>query len=172
MEWIFFIGAVIYYLYKAYQQEAQKNVNKPLTPVNKPVRPGQASTKPAPKTLEEVWQELKEAANQQEMQPEVEVIDRVPEKPVEKKITSIEYDTMFGREEKELKSIEYDDSLFRTGENLDKIPFEEGGTRPIPNQETEPPLKPREPKYFKIRGKKMSPKDTFVASIIWERKVS
>lgn len=169
MEWIFFVGAVIYYLYKAYQQEVEKNVNKQRPPVNKPGAPapkrmaqptGQAAPPPkkAPMTLEDLLEEFKEAANREgsggEYAPERQVLDTpVPAKEV-------------------VRSIEYDDAVLRRYESIDKIPVEEGASafadvKPVKDHVE----KPRTPKKLLINGKNLSPKDLVVASLILEKSI-
>ena len=160
MQWLLIVGGIIYYLYRAYQQESQKNVNKPLTPVNKPIRhaPKKTSEEPEPeiKTLEDVWKELKKAA-QKAIEPPLSIPKPIPQIVPEKNITNKQYDTMFSR-----TSI------------LDQIPVEEGGAKSMSemtavNADYEDKIISK--KFFVINGKMLSPKDTFIASMIWERKV-
>lgn len=187
MEWLYIVGLIGYYLYKAYSKgiENASDKNKP----KKPIEP--IGERKKEKTLDEILKELVDNANKQQTPkpetkktPDVKVLEEkkkeikevqknkpiVKDNPLPKKDKS--KDNVLHKHKDFQSSIEYDDRIEKILHgNIDSI--EEGASEAnskLGKEIGDHVAKTYQEKMIKVKGKSMSPKDLVIAQIIFERK--
>lgn len=187
MEWLYIVGLIGYYLYRAYAKGIEKSTEKENN-TSKPIQP--IGERKKEKTLDEILKELVENANKQnnnapvpKKSTETKVLEEKKKvlkeeqkgKPAVKQHTvkkDAKLDSLLHKKKDYETSIEYDDSIEKILNNeLDSV--ESGGitaSSKLGKEIGNHIERTYQEKLVKINGKSMSPKDLVIAQIIFDRK--
>lgn len=197
MTWIIFAGIILYYLYSAYKNEQKKNEPQNRS-LNKPVNKTD-NQYDKPKTFQEILQEIEASMQGKPVQKPVEINkpykNEIKKKPVIYK-PKLDEDSIENQEIL-LDSVEdgdyrpqktgyidnyidnykddYVDNYVNLQDKMDmakNLEGDEGGKRIAHvNVEDYNPLKvDTKPKFIILNGKKLSPRDLFLANMILEKR--
>lgn len=198
MQWIIFGGIILYYLYSAYQNEQKKNAtqNKNLKIPAKSTE----SQLNKEKTFQDILKEIEDAMQGKTMQQPIE-INKPYRKDTQKKQViyqpKLDEDSIENQQVvvESVESVDYkpqttgyvdnyvnnykDDYVDNYVNLQDKVDMAknkdaEGGNIRIAQVNVEdynPLKKDKKPKFINLNGKKLSPRDLFLANMILEKKV-
>lgn len=183
MEWVYIIGLIGYYIYKAYSKGVEQAKDKPIKPIEQ---------RKKEKTLDEIFKELMENAKkeqqkkpsyQQKIEPKKVLEEKKKDtfnKPhkaiVSKKEKEKEYDTVLHKHKDLASSIEYDDGIEKIlHQQYDKIDgissdFTDESNLTLAQIYNTESIQRRKAVQLLIKGKAYSPKDLFIAQTLFDTK--
>lgn len=198
MQWIIFAGIILYYLYNAFQTEQKKNAtqNKNL---NNPTK-GFDNQSNNQKSFQDILREIEDAMQGKTLQTPTEINKTYQKQVAAKRVIyepkldedSIENDEVL------LESVEsndykpqkagyidnyvdnykddYVDNYVNLQDKMDlakNLEGDEGGKRiaHVSVDDYNPLKKDAKPKFVILNGKKLSPRDLFIATMILEKRV-